>query len=80
MPDGDDILDQIDELIADGHELKNMDDGRPISEIKDQLLSANVYFGCQPIVEALELGADVIITGRVTDTGLTLAPMIHEFE
>lgn len=77
--DGDDILDNIDELIADGHELKNMDDGRPISTIKDQLLSANVYFGCQPIVEALAKGADVIITGRVTDTGLTLAPMIHEF-
>ncbi|WP_421774740.1 acyclic terpene utilization AtuA family protein [Gracilimonas sp.] len=77
--DGDDILSNIDELIAGGHELKNMDDGRPISEIKDDLLSANVYFGCQPIVEALEAGADVIITGRVTDTGLTLAPMIHEF-
>jgi hypothetical protein len=76
---GDDILSNIDKLIADGHELKNMDDGRPISEIKDDLLSANVYFGCQPIVEALEAGADVIITGRVTDTGLTLAPMIHEF-
>jgi hypothetical protein len=43
------------------------------------LLSANVYFGCWPIVEALRTGADVIITGRVTDTGLTLAPMIHEF-
>lgn len=77
--DGDDILSQIDELIADGHELKNMDSGQPISTIKDDLLSANVYFGCRPIVEALEQGADVIITGRVTDTGLTLAPMIHEF-
>ncbi|MAO64651.1 MAG: ATPase [Balneola sp.] len=77
--DGDDILDQIDELIKAGHTLENMEDGRPVSEIKDELLSANVYFGCQPIVEALKLGADVIITGRVTDTGLTLAPMIHEF-
>ncbi len=77
--DGDDILSDIDELIADGHELKNMDSGQPISAVKDDLLSANVYFGCQPIVEALKLGADVIITGRVTDTGLTLAPMIYEF-
>lgn len=77
--DGDDILAQIDELIENGHLLKNMDDGRPISEIKDELLSANVYFGCKPILEALEKGADVIITGRVTDTGLTLAPMIYEF-
>ncbi|MFP8488407.1 acyclic terpene utilization AtuA family protein [Gracilimonas sp. Q87] len=77
--DGDDILGQIDELIKDGHTLNNMDNDRPISEVKDELLSANVYFGCWPIVEALQTGADVIITGRVTDTGLTLAPMIHEF-
>lgn len=77
--DGDDILEDIDELISNGHLLNNMDDDRPISEVKDSLLSANVYFGCQPIVEALKEGADVIITGRVTDTGLTLAPMIHEF-
>jgi len=77
--DGDDILPNIDELIADGHALKNMETGQPITTVKDQLLSANIYFGCQPIVEALKLGADVIITGRVTDTGLTLAPMIHEF-
>ncbi|MEP1150590.1 MAG: acyclic terpene utilization AtuA family protein [Balneola sp.] len=77
--DADDILPTIDDLIADGHELKNMETGEPITTVKDQLLSANIYFGCQPIVEALKLGADVIITGRVTDTGLTLAPMIHEF-
>jgi hypothetical protein len=77
--DGDDILDNIGELISNGHELKNMDDDRPIATIKEDLLSANVYFGCQPIVEALQKGADVIITGRVTDTGLTLAPMIYEF-
>ncbi|MBO6524062.1 MAG: DUF1446 domain-containing protein [Balneolaceae bacterium] len=77
--DGDNILNDIDTLIADGHELKNMETGEPISTVKGQLLSANIYFGCTAIVEALKLGADVIITGRVTDTGLTLAPMIHEF-
>lgn len=76
---GDDILDQIDDLIASGNELKNMDDGRPLSEIKDNLLSANVYFGAQPIVDALADGANIVITGRVTDTGLCLGPMIHEF-
>lgn len=77
--DGDDILGRIDELIADGHELRNMDDNRPISEVKDELLSANVYFGCRPVVEALQQEADIVITGRVTDTGLTLAPMMYEF-
>lgn len=77
--DGDDILPGLDELIADGHHLKNMETGEPIASVKESLLSANVYFGCRPIVEALEKGADIIITGRVTDTGLTLAPMIYEF-
>ena len=77
--DGDNILLNIDELIGNGHPLNNMDTGEPISTVKDNLLSANVYFGCRGIVEALELGADVIVTGRVTDTGLTLAPMIYEF-
>lgn len=77
--DGDNILSDIDSLISDGHTLNNMESGEPITTVKDQLLSANVYFGCRPVVEALEQGANVIITGRVTDTGLTLAPMIHGF-
>lgn len=77
--DGDDILDRIDELVGDGHELKNMDTGEPITTVKDRLLSANVYFGSRPVVEALDQEADIIISGRVTDTGLTLAPMIYEF-
>lgn len=77
--DGDDILPNLDELIEKGHSLNNMESGAPIKSVKDQLLSANVYFGCRPIVEALEKGADIVITGRVTDTGLTLAPMVYEF-
>lgn len=77
--DGDDILPNLDELIQSGHSLKNMESGDPIESVKGQLLSANVYFGCRPIVKALEIGADIVITGRVTDTGLTLAPMVHEF-
>ena len=76
---GDNILMHIDGLIADGHAMNNMETGQPISEVKDKLLSANVYFGAKPIVEALQAGADIVITGRTTDTGLTLAPMIHEF-
>lgn len=77
--DGDDILSQIDSLIANGHHLENMESGEPIESVKDELLSANVYFGSKPIVEALQQEADIVITGRVTDTGLTLGPMIHEF-
>jgi hypothetical protein len=76
---GDDIKDCLNEIIQKGCELKNMETGEPITLVKDKLLSANVYFGAAPIVEALKRGADVVITGRTTDTGLTLAPMIYEF-
>ena len=76
---GDDIKDRIDEITSAGCELLNMEDGKSILTIKEKILSANVYFGAFPIVEALKLGADIVITGRTTDTGLTLAPMIYEY-
>jgi hypothetical protein len=76
---GDDIHDRIDELIEAGAELNNMETGESIKTVKHKILSANVYFGAMPIVEALKNGADIVITGRTTDTGLTLAPMIYEF-
>lgn len=76
---GDDILDRIDPLIEAGHELRDLDTGRPLSAIREHIQSANVYFGAAPIVEALRQGAQIIITGRCTDTGLTLAPMMYEF-
>ena len=76
---GDDILGQLDSMIAGGHELKNMETGENLSTVRKRVSSANVYFGARPVVEALEQGAQVIVTGRVTDTGITLAPMIHEF-
>ena len=76
---GDDLLDRLDGLIAAGHPLANMETGRPLSDIQDKVLSANAYLGMAPIVQALRGGADVVITGRVTDTGLTLGPIFHEF-
>lgn len=76
---GDNIKDRIDEIIEAGCELNNMETGASIIPIKDNLLSANVYFGAKPIVEALQKDADIVITGRTTDTGLTLAPMVYEF-
>jgi hypothetical protein len=76
---GDNILDHIDVLISSGATLNNMETGESAAAIKEKALSANVYFGADPVVEALKLGADIVITGRVTDTGLTLAPMIYEF-
>ena len=76
---GDDILDRLDALIAAGQRFTNMDTGEPLEAVRDRIQSANVYLGAWPVVEALQQGANVVVTGRVTDTGLTLGPMIHEF-
>src|SRR5438105_9385626 len=76
---GDDILERLDDFLARGIELRNMDTGALLATVRDRIQSANVYLGAQPIVEALQRGADVVVTGRATDTGLTLAPLIHEF-
>ncbi len=76
---GDGIKDRLDEVIKSGCELNNMETGESIIPVKEKMLSANVYFGAFPIVEALQKDADIVITGRTTDTGLTLAPMIYEF-
>ena len=76
---GDDLMDRLDDLMAEGHELRHMETGEPLAKIRDRVESANAYIGATPIVKALEQGADVIVTGRSTDTALTYAPMIHEF-
>jgi hypothetical protein len=76
---GDDLLPRLDDLMMRGHTLTNLDTGRPLTDVRDRVLSANAYLGAAPVVEALRRGANVVVTGRVTDTGLTLAPMIHAF-
>lgn len=76
---GDDILGRLDEFAEKGFEIKNMETGEPLSAIRDKVQSANVYLGAKPLVEALEKGAQIIVGGRLTDTGLTLAPLMYEF-
>src|SRR5439155_1130676 len=51
----------------------------PLAAIRPRVVSANVYFGARPIVEALQRGASIVITGRVADASLTLAPAVHAF-
>lgn len=76
---GDDIMPRIDELIARGVAMRNMDTDATLDTVRDRIQSANVYLGAAPMVDALNRGARIVITGRATDTGLTLAPLIHEF-
>jgi hypothetical protein len=76
---GDDILDRLDELMASGVAFRNLDDGRALSEIRDRVLSANVYISSFPASEALRQGADIVVTGRSTDPGLVLSPLLAEF-
>ncbi len=76
---GDDLMDRLDDLVAAGHELRNMETDDPLESVRDRVRSANVYLGARPIVRALRGGALVVVTGRSTDTALTYAPMAHEF-
>ena len=76
---GDDLMLRLDDLVRRGQALNNLDTGRPLTDVRPRVRSANAYLGARPVVEALQQGAQIVITGRVTDTGLTLAPMIHEF-
>jgi hypothetical protein len=76
---GDDLLGRIDELIASGHPLANMDTAAPLSAVRNDVIAANAYLGSSAIVEALAQGANIVVTGRSTDTALTMAPLRHEF-
>ncbi len=77
--EGDSIIDRIDELYPEHVAFKNMESGDDFTLIKDRLQSANAYLGVPSLLKALETGARLILAGRVTDTSITMAPMIHEF-
>ncbi len=73
---GDDVLDYC---RAHAGVLPIMETGAPLSSLTGEMVSANAYLGADNIVAALEQGADIVLTGRVADCSLFLAPMIHEF-
>lgn len=75
---GDAVLDRLDELQAAGASLANMDTGADIATVRGQLLFASAYLGARPLVEALDAGADIVLTGRVADAALFLAPIVYE--
>jgi hypothetical protein len=77
---GDDILPRIPELRAAGADLRNMDTGEAFVRVADRLVAANAYFGALPVREALRSWPDVVVCGRVTDTGITLGAMMAAFD
>ncbi len=76
---GDDVLAEIPRLHDSGCKLENLETGEPLDRAGLSLVSANVYLGAKPIVEALHGGARIVITGRVADASVTLGPAVHEF-
>jgi hypothetical protein len=71
---GDDLIDRVDELVAAGHPLANMDTGRPLADAGVKPVTANAYLGGWGIAEALAAGADVVVCPRVTDASLVAGP------
>jgi hypothetical protein len=76
---GDDLLPRIAELQQAGCRFENLDDGRPLADLQQPVVSANAYLGAKPIADALAAGARIVITGRVADASLTVGPAMHEF-
>lgn len=77
--DGDNITAELPALISKGVTLNNMETGESLASHAQNVLSANAYFGAMPVVEALKDNPDIVLCGRVTDTGITVAAMMHEF-
>ncbi|HEX6705696.1 MAG TPA: acyclic terpene utilization AtuA family protein [Albitalea sp.] len=75
---GDDVLPR---LAADraGATFAHLFSGAPLAAVRERLVFANAYLGARPIVDALRQGADIVLTGRVADAALSLAPLVHEF-
>jgi hypothetical protein len=75
---GDDITSRLDELRTDGEAFVNLDTGEPLPA-GTAVVTANAYLRARPIADALAAGAQVVVTGRVTDAALVVGPALHAF-
>ncbi len=77
---GDGVVDKLNRLAADGVRFVNMDTGEEgLDRIRNDIVAANAYIGSDPIIEALAQGAEVVVTGRISDSALAVGPIMHEF-
>lgn len=76
---GDDLMPELDAHIEAGNDFTNLETGEALLNVREKLASANAYLGAGGIVEALNQGARIVITGRVADASLTVGPAVHEF-
>ncbi|HEY7565178.1 MAG TPA: acyclic terpene utilization AtuA family protein [Acidimicrobiia bacterium] len=77
--EGDDLLPRLAELLSAGHEFRHLDRGQSLREAGVTPLTANAYLGGWAVKEALERGADVVVTGRITDAALVIGPAAWHF-
>lgn len=78
--EGDDMVERLDQLVASGEPLVNMETGEAgFSKLRERVVAANVYTDSSGIQQALAEGADVVVTGRVSDNALYVGPIMHEF-
>ncbi len=72
---GDDLLPVLDQFM----DVEVWETKKPLRELDGEIVSANAYMGVEGILKALEGGADIVITGRVSDPAIFMAPLIYEF-
>ncbi len=78
--DGDDVTERLEGWLGDGLDLRNMDTGERLADVGVTPITANVYLGAWGIVEALSVGADVVICPRVTDASVVVGPAAWAFD
>jgi len=76
---GDDLMDKLQGFLEQGMTFPNMDESGDFEAIKDKIVNVNVYYGRDPLMDCLAKGADLVITGRCTDSAMFLAPLAYEF-
>jgi hypothetical protein len=80
LVEGDDLLPKLDAIIAEGVPLANMDTGdTDLAAVRSRVVVANAYTDCTGIIEGLRGDADVVLAGRVSDNGVYVGPIMHEF-